>query len=285
MRGRTLGSNAARVATAAVVIGGAVAIARSRRTGQTRRGALPSTSFVARNAQLAAVGARSTASFAVHRARLATASDGDREALEAAYQLRTATRVAEVLGNMKGALMKIGQMASYLDDGLPEPVRVALASLQQDAPPMAPELCAQVVRSELGDDPERLFGAWDPIPLPRRRSARSIAQSRVRGLPVAVKVQYPGVDEAIRADLVDTDLLFRLLGTVFPGLEPAPLVAELRAQLTEELDYGIEAVNQRFFITVPAVVDERITCCGATRRSTQFAFDVTPRRFPHPTRV
>jgi predicted unusual protein kinase regulating ubiquinone biosynthesis (AarF/ABC1/UbiB family) len=144
MRGRTLGSTVLRAATVAALVGGAVAIARSRRN---RSGALPSTSFVSRNAQLAAVGARSTASYAVHRARLATASDADRDALEAAYQLRTATQVAEVLGNMKGALMKIGQMASYLDDGLPEPVRVALASLQQDAPPMAPELCAQVVRA------------------------------------------------------------------------------------------------------------------------------------------
>src|SRR5438876_1237491 len=102
----------------------------------------PSTSagVVARNAQLAGVGARSTASYALHRARLATATDADRDAIEAAYQLRTAAQVAEALGNMKGALMKIGQMASYLDDGMPEPVRVALASLQQDAPPMTPEL-------------------------------------------------------------------------------------------------------------------------------------------------
>jgi predicted unusual protein kinase regulating ubiquinone biosynthesis (AarF/ABC1/UbiB family) len=169
---------------------------------------------------------------------------------------------------MKGALMKIGQMASYLDDGLPEPVRAALASLQQDAPPMAPELCAQVVRYELGADPEQLFAEWDPVPL----AAASIGQVHRAvtrsGLPVAVKVQYPGVDDAIRADLVNTDLLFRVLGTMFPGLDPGPLVAELRERLSEELDYGNEAANQRFFadayrghpyITVPAVVDELST--------------------------
>jgi predicted unusual protein kinase regulating ubiquinone biosynthesis (AarF/ABC1/UbiB family) len=264
-RRRTVRSIAVRAAALAALVGGAAALAQRR--GAADR-ALPTTGFVARNAQLAAVGARSTASYAVHRARLATASDSERETLETAYQLRTATQVAEVLGNMKGALMKIGQMASYLDDGLPEPVRVALASLQQDAPPMAPGLCADVVRVELGDAPERVFGAWDPVPI----AAASIGQvhraTTRAGLPVAVKVQYPGVDQAIRADLVNTDLLFRVLATMFPGLEPGPLVAELRERLTEELDYGIEAANQRFFadayrghpfVSVPEVVDELTT--------------------------
>ena len=80
-----------------------------------------------------------------------------------------------------------------------------------------------------------------------------------------MKVQYPGVDDAIRADLVNTDFLFRALGLLFPGLDPKPLVEELRARLVEELDYRIEADNQRLFgdyyrghpyIHVPAVFDE-----------------------------
>ena len=68
--------------------------------------------------------------------------------------------------------MKLGQMASYLDDGLPEPMRDALAALQQDAPPMAPELTAQIVREQLGDAPERVFAQWDPEPI----AAASIGQ-------------------------------------------------------------------------------------------------------------
>jgi predicted unusual protein kinase regulating ubiquinone biosynthesis (AarF/ABC1/UbiB family) len=80
-----------------------------------------------------------------------------------------------------------------------------------------------------------------------------------------VKVQYPGVDAAIRSDLVNTDLLFRAMGVMFPGLDPKPLIAELRARIVEELDYNIEAGNQRLFadyyarhpfIRVPAVLDE-----------------------------
>jgi predicted unusual protein kinase regulating ubiquinone biosynthesis (AarF/ABC1/UbiB family) len=249
----------------ALVAAGALAVARARRKGA---GPVAGTSLAARNAQLAAIGARSGAAYAVHRTRLATASGERREQLEAEYQLRTAAQVADALGNMKGALMKIGQMASYLDDGMPEPVREALASLQQDAPPMTPELCAQVVRAELGDEPARAFAQWDPEPI----AAASIGQVHRAvthaGIPVAVKVQYPGVDDAIRADLVNTDLLFRVLGMMFPGLEPGPLVAELRERLTEELDYHNEASNQRFFadafaghpfISVPRVIDELST--------------------------
>ena len=131
----------------------------------------------ARNAQLAAIGARSGAAYAAHRTRLAAVRER-REELEAEYQLRTAAQVADALGNMKGALMKIGQMASYLDDGLPEPVRDALASLQQDAAPMAPELLRSWCGAELGDDPGACFSrSGIPHRSRRRRSGRSIAPS------------------------------------------------------------------------------------------------------------
>jgi predicted unusual protein kinase regulating ubiquinone biosynthesis (AarF/ABC1/UbiB family) len=233
-----------------------------------RRRAFVTTSVAARNARLAAVGARTGARHAMHRVRVATAPADRRAELDVAHQMRTAADVASALGEMKGALMKLGQMASYLDDGVPEPVRQALAGLQQDAPPMAPELCASVVRAELGDEPDRVFARWDPVPI----AAASIGQVHRAvthaGRSVAVKVQYPGVDEAIRADLVNTDFLFRAMGLMFPGLDPKPLVAELRARLVEELDYEIEATNQRLFadyyaghpfIRVPAVIDDLST--------------------------
>ena len=251
------------LAVAAGVAATAVIAARARRAPGRP---VAATGVAARNARLAATGVKSGAAYALHRARRAAAtSDARRAELDAAHQMRTAAQVAETLGHMKGALMKIGQMASYLDDGIPEALRDALAALQQDAPPMSPELCAQVVREELGTEPATLFAEWNPVPI----AAASIGQvhrARTRsGIEVAVKVQYPGVDEAIRADLVNTDLLFRAIALMFPGLEPGPLVAELRARLTEELDYTIEADNQRLFadayarhpnIHVPRVVDE-----------------------------
>jgi predicted unusual protein kinase regulating ubiquinone biosynthesis (AarF/ABC1/UbiB family) len=85
------------------------------------------------------------------------------------------------------------------------------------------------------------------------------------GRAVAVKVQYPGVGDAIRADLDNAGLLFGAMGMLLPGLDPEPLVEELRSRLIEELDYRLEADNQRLFAEywsghpfchVPAVVDE-----------------------------
>ncbi len=235
------------------------------RTVTRRRSRFVSNSVVSRNARLAAIGARAGTRQAVHSAHRVAVSAERRAQLDAAHQIRTAADVASALGELKGALMKLGQMASYLDEGLPEPIREALASLQQDAPPMAPELSAQILREELGDAPDRLFAQWDPVPI----AAASIGQVHRAvthsGIRVAVKVQYPGIDDAIRADLLNTDVLFRALGLVFAGFEPGPLVEELRARLVEELDYFIEADNQRLFadwyadhpfIHVPAVIDE-----------------------------
>jgi predicted unusual protein kinase regulating ubiquinone biosynthesis (AarF/ABC1/UbiB family) len=221
-----------------------------------------------RTAQVAGLGGKAGAGYALHRARRTFASAGRQQDLDAEYELRTAEHVAEALGNMKGALMKLGQMASYLDTGLPEPVREALAGLRQDAPPMSGELAAEVVAEELGDHPDRLFLQWDPAPL----ASASIGQVH-RAITrderaVAVKVQYPGVAEAVQADLGNAGLVFGGLGVLFPGLEPGPLVAELRERITEEVDYRNEARNQQAFadhyrdhpfIHIPEVVPELST--------------------------
>ncbi len=226
---------------------------------------LRSTSRAARTADVARLGTKAGGAYAVHRARRVFASAERKEALDAELQLKTAEQVAEALGHMKGALMKVGQMASYLDQGLPEPIREQLAQLQADAPPMAPELAAQVVAGELGAAPTEIFDTWDPVPF----AAASIGQVHRAitrdGRAVAVKVQYPGVDAAIEADLANAGLLVQIISMVFPGVEPEPIVEELKLRLREELDYELEADNQRLFadyyrdhpfISVPAVVDE-----------------------------
>ena len=221
------------------------------------------TSRAARNASVAALSARVGSATAMTRARQLFASAERRIELHDELQLRTAADVARTLGEMKGALMKIGQMVSYLDQGLPEPLRAALSQLQTDAPPMSAELARQVVIEELGRPPEELFEQWDPMPIASASIGQVHRAITHEGVAVAVKVQYPGVAEAVRADLGNAELLFGALGLVFPGLDPAPISAELRARITEELDYGIEADNQRLFaeyfadhpfIHVPAVL-------------------------------
>jgi predicted unusual protein kinase regulating ubiquinone biosynthesis (AarF/ABC1/UbiB family) len=164
--------------------------------------------------------------------------------------------------------MKLGQMASYLDAGLPEPVRDALAQLQADAPPMSPELSTATLEHELGKRAEDAFAEWDPVPIASASIGQVHRAMTHDGRAVAVKVQYPGIDEAIKADLGNAGLLFQGLGMLFPGLEPGPLVEELRTRLVEELDYALEAHNQQLFadfyrdhpfIHVPEVVAELST--------------------------
>lgn len=201
-------------------------------------------------------------------AREVFASAGRKEELRAERQLRTTADVVATLGSMKGAFMKLGQMASYLDAGMPDHLRQALATLQSDAPPMTAELAESVLRAELGATPAELFAEWDPVPM----AAASIGQVHraitIDGRAVAVKIQYPGVDQAIRADLDNSALLLQLVRAAFPSLEAEPLVAELRDRIGEELDYRLEARNQQFFaetfaghpfIHVPAVIPELST--------------------------
>ncbi len=208
--------------------------------------------WIRRSATVARLGARVGGTYASTAARKAFASAERRVELDRRRELRTAEQVTAELGQMKGALMKLGQMASYLDDGLPEPLRLALADLRTNAPPMSGELAAGVIERELGAPPELVFAEWDPDPIAAASIGqvhRAVAVDPDTGLerPVAVKVQYPGVDEAIAADLRNADLLGALLKQGFGGLDPSEMVDEVKQRLTEELDYRLEARNQAMF--------------------------------------
>ena len=211
---------------------------------------------------------RSSARAAAHRVRRYTAEEDRRGELDVAFQLRTAGDVAATLGGMKGVFMKLGQLASFVDDAMPEHVRAALAQLQDSAPPMAPELAASVVRSELGAPPEQIFRRWDPTPL----AAASIGQVHRAvlhdGSEVAVKVQYPGIDDTMAADLAQLELGRLIVPFMGPSMDYHAMTTELRDRLSEELDYTIEARNQRQFadwyeghpfIRIPNVIDELST--------------------------
>lgn len=210
--------------------------------------------------------ARNAGRFVAHRVRRRSVSPSRRPELDDAFALRTADDVARELGNMKGALMKAAQLASVIVEALPETAQASLSSLYADAPPMSSELAASVVTAELGGPPTSVFLDWSAAPA----AAASIGQVHRAvtrdGRVVAVKVQYPGVADAIEADLANADTLYRVLSSfTLKGLDTRALVDELRLRMRDELDYRIEAANivevrRQFdghpFVSIPDLVPE-----------------------------
>ncbi|HEY2217252.1 MAG TPA: AarF/UbiB family protein, partial [Solirubrobacteraceae bacterium] len=153
--------------------------------------------------------------------------------------MRTAERYAELLGRSKGALMKVGQLLSFtaLGSAVPQELQSiyqeALAGLRSEAPPMAPELARETLELELGGPVGRNFAEFDWEPL----AAASIGQVHAArlhdGREVAVKIQYPRVGEAIRADLRNAELLVAVLSVAVGGLFPRGLKLDLRSMAGE----------------------------------------------------
>ncbi|HET6873764.1 MAG TPA: AarF/ABC1/UbiB kinase family protein [Acidimicrobiales bacterium] len=202
------------------------------------------------------------------------------EERRAEFHARTAERYAELLGHSKGVLMKVGQMLSFVSLGRSIPpeyqaiYRQALGRLQADAPPMAPELAAATFEKELGRRPEDVFAEWSAEPLAAASIGQVHAARLADGRRVAVKIQYPGVEQAIRNDLKNDELLttfFALLRALIPGMvrtDVRAIADEVAERITEELDYVNEARNQSEFariykghpfIRIPDVVPELST--------------------------
>jgi predicted unusual protein kinase regulating ubiquinone biosynthesis (AarF/ABC1/UbiB family) len=192
------------------------------------------------------------------------------ERAAAARDERTAALVGELveqLSRMRGAAMKVGQLFSMIEfEGLPEEQRAELesklATLRDDVPPVPFAKLEKLMRKELGAPLGSVFSAFDE----RAFAAASIGQvhraTTLDGEEVVVKVQYPGVAEAVDSDLRSATLLLPLIKRLAPGLDAKPLFAELRERIGDELDYELEAQHQRRverlfrghpFITVPRV--------------------------------
>jgi predicted unusual protein kinase regulating ubiquinone biosynthesis (AarF/ABC1/UbiB family) len=203
-------------------------------------------------------------------ANVARGDDAAEEAL-ARRQIETAKQIVAALGSMKGAAMKIGQVMSFLDVGLvPEEYREEfqheLAKLRDAAPTVSFKQMRQVIEDELEEPIRSVFSAFDERPI----AAASIGQVyratlRDDDREVAVKVQYPGVAAAVRADLQNMEMIMRLMKRMTPRLDASALAGEIKARIGDELDYELEAQNQRAlarifdghpFIVVPAVVTE-----------------------------
>ncbi|WP_205696351.1 AarF/ABC1/UbiB kinase family protein [Conexibacter sp. SYSU D00693] len=166
------------------------------------------------------------------------------------WAMGAAEELVATLGQMKGAAMKLGQVLSTVDfDLVPEEHReefkAKLAALRDQSPQVAFKDMRRVVEQDTGEPLHRTFAEFDEQAI----AAASIGQVyRARthdGRDVAVKVQYPGVAEAVETDLRNAGMLIPLVRRMAPGLDARALLAELRDRIGEELDYELEAQHQR----------------------------------------
>jgi predicted unusual protein kinase regulating ubiquinone biosynthesis (AarF/ABC1/UbiB family) len=173
------------------------------------------------------------------------------EAVAEEIKARTAEQIFSVLGELKGGAMKVGQALSVLEAAFPEelagPYRATLTKLQEAAPALPTEQVHAVLQRELGTDWRDLFVAFDDEPTAAASLGQVHRATWSDGSEVAVKVQYPGAADALLADLAQVSRLGRTFGSLVPGLDIKPLVAEVKERMLEELDYTLEAGNQADF--------------------------------------
>jgi predicted unusual protein kinase regulating ubiquinone biosynthesis (AarF/ABC1/UbiB family) len=210
------------------------------------------TGRIRRTAQVGSVVGTQGARYAGTRAaNIARSKDEAADALERRH-LEAAERMVQTLGRMKGAAMKIAQLASFIDtEFLPPEYRELyqreLAQLRTQAPSMPWKKVKKVLDDEWAEPVEELFESFEH----EAAAAASIGQVHRAvlpdGRPVAVKIQYPGVAEAIAADMQNAGMIMRMAKALAPGLDASAAAAELKERVMEELDYELEAQKQRSF--------------------------------------
>lgn len=239
------------------------------------------TSRAARTAVLGRLAAGQAARHAGARLSTVGATDERKRRVMDHRQAEAMRAFVDALGLMRGAAMKVGQMLSMVDIGLiPEELREdfqrSLAALRDSAPTVGFKDMRKVIESDLGGRVEDLFVTFDKMPIGAASIGQVYRATLEDGREVAVKVQYPGVDKAVRADLKNLGMVMRAAKKLAPGLDMSSLTAEIRERIEEELDYTLEAQNQRMagrlysnhpFIVIPGVVT---SLCGPHVLVTEF---------------
>ncbi|MCG8312709.1 MAG: AarF/ABC1/UbiB kinase family protein [Pseudomonadales bacterium] len=198
--------------------------------------------------KLAGMSASIAKNYANHKVKGMFADEEQKKLSEEQLYADIGKRIAQTLGEMKGAVMKVGQIASQVKDLLPKEVAEALEVLQKESPAMPYDMIRRQVIKSLGDDPENLFAHFDHEPF----AAASIGQVHKavtkEGVECVVKIQYPGVKESCESDLKHLRRALKLAGLVKVSDEIIEeTFSEIKRTLFEELDYENEGKNVQFF--------------------------------------
>ena len=226
------------------------------------------TSRIARTARVSRLAAGQAARNLGTKTANLTRSEEERRRAAERRNLEAAEQIVAALGTMKGAAMKLGQVLSFLDVGLvPEESREEfqrkLGALRDAAPKVRFSDMRKVIESELGEPLREVFGSFDETPIAAASIGQVYRATLPDGRPVAVKVQYPGVAQAVRADMQNLGMILRVMKSVAPGLDVKATAEEIRGRIVDELDYELEAQHQRAmarlyrghpFVVIPNVV-------------------------------
>ena len=226
------------------------------------------TSRVGRTARIGGLAAGQAIRQAGTRAANVARTKEQRGAALERRHIEAAEQIVAALGTMKGAAMKVGQVMSFLDVGLVPPeyreeFQKKLGALRDAAPTVTFNDMRKVIDEELDDPLDEVFEEFDEEPIAAASIGQVYRATLHGGRRVAVKVQYPGVAAAVRADMQNLGLILRLAKRIAPGMDPKAIGEEIRARIHEELDYELEAQNQRAlarifrghpFIVIPEVV-------------------------------
>jgi predicted unusual protein kinase regulating ubiquinone biosynthesis (AarF/ABC1/UbiB family) len=194
--------------------------------------------------RLSSLSTKVSASYAASKVkRLFQSAPAAAAALDA-VNLRNAARIAETLGELKGAVMKLGQVISIQEEAVPKEFRALLSKLQTQAPPMHPAFAIEIVEKELGAKLADRFADFERKPF-AAASLGQVHRATLRtGERVVVKVQYPGIDESITSDLKLARPLVKTLALASKSFDLTEMLEEIEARLREEVDYLHEAENQ-----------------------------------------
>ena len=153
-------------------------------------------------------------------------------------------RIATDLQALRGPAMKLGQLLSVQAGVLPDEALAELASLQREAPPMHASLVRAQFKGAMGAPPERVFRTFDETPFAAASLGQVHRAVRHDGETVAVKIQYPGITDAVKSDFS----WFRAVATAsqIKRYFPEALIAELEQHIVAETDYAAEARNIEF---------------------------------------
>lgn len=205
------------------------------------------TGRMGRALQLSKLAVGGSSRWLLNKAKNLVSSEESAEQREKETGMALAKEMLQTFSQMRGIAMKMGQMLSYMDNFLPPEAQRVLALLQRDAPPMSWSMIQDQIEDELGKQPEFLFADFDEQPL----AAASIGQVHRAvlpdGTPVAVKIQYPGIDQAMRADLKNAKILGLFQKMLFFRTDAKSIMQELETRFLDECDYTKEAEYQERF--------------------------------------